>query len=193
VLDKVLSAVRTASYDAVYDGVEEALRQMCVLPGMRLLREPMQHTLQYVGKNIPASTKVGSDAAVPDLRKLVPHPAMLDTRCAEIVQAAAETSGAQMRNVGKGLTCLLFVPAATSMDRAWPEQDPRFEKWDVMGGATIEDLDRLMAKRGRGQETEGSASTGGEPNAMDVDRSPGQDGLEQGNEKRAHTQTHADE
>ena len=193
VLDKVLSAVRTASYDAVYDGVEEALRQMCVLPGMRLLREPMQHTLQYVGKNIPASTKVGSDAAVPDLRKLVPHPAMLDTRCAEIVQTAAETSGAQMRNVGKGLTCLLFVPAATSMDRAWPEQDPRFEKWDVMGGATIEDLDRLMAKRGRGQETEGSASTGGEPNAMDVDRSPGQDGLEQGNEKRAHTQTHADE
>ena len=162
----------------MYDGAEAALGRMCILPGMRLFREPMQHTLQYVGKNIPASTKVGPGTAVPDLRKLVPHPALLDTRCAEIAQAAAEASGAQMRNVG---------------DHAWPEQDPRFEKWDVMGGATIEDLDRLMAKRGRGQEAEGSASTGGEPNAMDVDLLPKQDGLEQGNEKRAHTQTRADE
>ena len=144
-----------------------------------------------VGKNIPASTKVGPGTAVPDLRKLVPHPAMLDTRCAEIAQAAAEASGAQMRNVGEGLTCLLFVPA--SMDHDWPEQDPRFEKWEAMCGATIEDLDRLMAKRGRGQEAEGSASTGSKPNAMDVDPLPQQDGLEQGNEKRAHTQTRADE
>jgi len=191
VLDTVLSAVHTASNDAAHDGVEAALGKMCILPGVRVVREPMQHTLQYVGKNIPASTKVGPGTAVPDLRKLVPHPAMLDTRCAEIAQAAAEASGAQMRNVGEGLTCLLFVPA--SMDHDWPEQDPRFEKWEAMCGATIEDLDRLMAKRGRGQEAEGSASTGSKPNAMDVDPLPQQDGLEQGNEKRAHTQTRADE
>jgi len=189
VLDTVLNAVHKASNDAVYDGVEAALEQMCILPGVRLFREPMQHALQYVGKNIPASTKVGPGTAVPDLRKLVPHPAMLDTRCAEIALAAAETSRAQMRNVGEGLTCLLFVPAtSTDHEDAWPEQDPRFEKWDVMRGATIEDLGRLMAKRGRGQEAEGSASTGGEPNAMDEDSVPKQDGLEQGNGKRAHTQ-----
>ena len=189
VLDTVQNEVHKASTDAVYDGVETALEQICILPGVRLVREPMQHTLQYVGKNVPASIKAGSGPAVPDLRKLVPHPAMLDTRCAEIALAAAEVSSAQMRNVGGGLTCLLFAPAA-SMDHedAWPEQDPRFEKWDVMRGATIEDLNKLMANRKRGQEAEGCASAGGEPSAMDEDSVPKQDGLEQGNEKRAHTQ-----
>ena len=198
VLDTVLNAVNKASNDAVYDGVEAALEQMCILPGVRLIREPMQCTLQYVGKNIPASTRIGPGTAVPDLRKLVPHPAMLDTRCAEIALAAAETSRAQMRNVGEGLTCLLFVPAtSTDHEYTWPEQDPRFEKWDVMRGATVEDLGRLMAereaKRGRGQEAEGGASTGGKPDAMDEDSSSEQDGLEQGNEKRAHTQAPTNE
>ena len=189
VLDTVQNEVHKASTDAVYDGVEKALEQTCILPGVRLVREPMQHKLQYVGKNIPASIKAGSGTAVPDLRQLVPHPAMLDTRCAEIALAAAEVSSAQMRNVGEGLTCLLFAPAA-SMDHedAWPEQDPRFEKWDVMCGATIEDLNKLMANRKRGQEAEGCASAGGDPSAMDEDSAPKQDGLEQGNEKRAHTQ-----
>ena len=189
VLDTVQNEVHKASTDAVYDGVEKALEQTCILPGVRLVREPMQHKLQYVGKNIPASSKAGSGTAVPDLRQLVPHPAMLDTRCAEIALAAAGVSSAQMRNVGKGLTCLLFTPAA-SMDHedAWPEQDPRFEKWDVMCGATIEDLNKLMANRKRGQEAEGCASAGGDPSAMDEDSAPKQDGLEQGNEKRAHTQ-----
>ena len=189
VLDTVQNEVHKASTDAVYDGVEKALEQICILPGVRLVREPMQLTLQYVGKNIPASIKAGSGTAVPDLRQLVPHPAMLDTRCAEIALAAAEVSSAQMRNVGGGLTCLLFAPAAsTDHEDAWPEQDPRFEKWDVMRGATIEDLNKLMANRKRGQEAEGCASAGGDPSAMDEDSVPKQDGLEQGNEKRAHTQ-----
>jgi hypothetical protein len=208
VLDTVLNAVNKASNDAVYDGVEAALEQMCILPGVRLIREPMQCTLQYVGKNIPASTRIGPGTAVPDLRKLVPHPAMLDTRCAEIALAAAETSRAQMRNVGEGLTCLLFFPAtSTDHEYAWPEHDPRFEKWDVMRGATVEDLRALPvvsigggrpmaereAKRGRGQEAEGGASTGGKPDAMDEDSSSEQDGLGQGNEKRAHTQAPTNE
>jgi hypothetical protein len=189
VLDTVQNEVHKASTDAVYDGVETALEQICILPGVRLVREPMQHTLQYVGKNIPASIKAGSGTAVPDLRQLVPHPAMLDTRCAEIALAAAEVSSAQMRNVGGGLTCLLFAPAAsTDHEDVWPEQDPRFEKWNVMRGATIEDLNKLMTNRKRGQEAEGCASAGGDSSAMDEDSVPKQDGFEQGNEKRAHTQ-----
>ena len=76
-----------------------------------------------------------------------------------------------------------------SMDHedAWPEQDPRFAKWDVMRGATIEDLNKLMANRKRGQEAEGCASAGGDPSAMDEDSAPKQDGLEQGTRRgRTH-------
>ena len=142
-LEKVQNQVRAWSMEAAHDAVEEVLGEtMCILPGVRAIHpEHGPLDLQYAGRNVEAIV-----TGVSDLRSLVQHPAMLDTRSTELVKAGIQMVKPSVVHVGKERTCLLFIPGTSRhVIYSWKDDDIRFQQWNVLGGSSIEELLSLPA------------------------------------------------
>lgn len=144
--------------DAACTAVEWTLQHtICVLPGVQLTSGTSEPpSLRYAGVNVQAR-------GASDLRALVRHPAMQDTRSLELVQAGIEMADPRVLSVGAGSSCLLFIPK-TSAEAifSWKEDDVRLASWDVFGGCTIEALQALPAPREGGDINMSEASAAGD-------------------------------
>ena len=118
------------------------MEKMCILPGVRATHpEHGPPDLQYAGRNVEAIV-----TGVSDLRSLVRHPAMLDTRSTELVKAGIQMVKPSVVHVGKERTCLLFIPGTSRhVIYSWKDDDIRFQQWNVLGGSSIEELLSLPA------------------------------------------------
>ena len=110
--------------------------------------------MRYAGQNVAGA------GGVTDLRAEGRHPAMFDTRCAEITQAGVDLAEVIVRHVGNRLTCLLFIPSTEqTCILTWKQDDVRFQQWDAMT-TSIEDLKAIPVSQGASDTPMPAASKG---------------------------------
>ena len=190
ILGGIRDIVHTKSTITAQVRVEEILgSSICILPGMQAVQAQEQLVMRYVGQNVAGA------GGVPDLRAEGRHPAMFDTRCAEITQAGVDLADVIVRHVGKRLTCLLFIPGTEqTCILTWKQDDVRFQQWDAMT-TSIEDLNAIPASQGasdtsmpaasKGQSkksarrTDNETSAGAESETAMGDTSAAEDGVEE--------------